>query len=56
MAIAQRENDPELELRTLANSVELEIYRGNFHESLEMCLRALELARRADKPWAEIGV
>ena len=56
MAIAQRGNDLELELCTLANSVELEIYHGIFQESLEMCLRALELARRADNPWVEMGV
>ncbi len=56
MAIAQRENDAELELRTLANAVELEIFQGNFQESLEMCLRGLELARRVDHPWAEIDL
>ena len=48
LAIAQRENETELELRTLGNAASVEMFHGNFQELSEMCLRGLELTRRVD--------
>ena len=39
MAIAQREGDTELELRTLGNAAIVDELHGNFNESLEKSLR-----------------
>ena len=56
LAIAQRENDTELELRTLGNAASVDVFHGNFQDSLEKSLRGLDLARRVDDPWAEVNV
>ena len=56
LAIAHRENDTELELRTLGNAAYVEAFQGNYQESLDMSLRGLELARRVDNPRAEMNV
>ena len=56
LAIAQREGDTELELRTLGNAAIVDTFHGHFNESLEKSLRGLELARRVDNPRAELGV
>ena len=55
LAIAQRENDSELELRTLVNGSYVETFHGNFQEATEMSLRGLDLARRVDNPRVELG-
>ena len=56
LAIAQREGDTELELRTLGNAAIVDELHGHFHESLEKSLRGLEVARRVDNPRAELSV
>ena len=56
LAIAQREGDTDLELRTLGNAAGVDTFHGHFHESLEKSLRGLELARRVDNPRAELSV
>jgi tetratricopeptide (TPR) repeat protein len=53
LAIAQRENDAELELRTWGNAALVALLSGNYPESLEKSLRGLEVARRVDNPGAE---
>ena len=55
LAIAQRENDSELELRTLVNGSYVETFHGNFQEATEMSLRGLDLARCADNSRVELG-
>ncbi len=37
-------------------SAGVETFQGNYKQSLEMCLRGLELARRVDNPRAELNV
>jgi class 3 adenylate cyclase/tetratricopeptide (TPR) repeat protein len=54
MAIAQRESDPGLEMRTLANAAEVEAYYNHGEESLQNGLRAVALAGRVDDPDAEL--
>jgi tetratricopeptide (TPR) repeat protein len=56
MAIAHREDDTELELRTLANAASVDGFHGNHRESLEKSLLGLELASHVDNPRAEMGV
>ncbi len=56
LAIAQRENDRDLELRTLGNAAGVDTFHGHFQESLEKSSRGLELARRVDNPRAELNV
>ena len=56
LAIAQREGDTELELRTLGNAAGVDLFHGHFHESLEKSLRGLELAHRVDNPRAELSL
>ena len=55
LAIAQREGDVSLELRTLANAANVDYFHLRFQEALEKSLRAIELARRADDPRAEVS-
>ena len=56
LAIAQREADAELELRTLGNAAAVDMYHYRYLESLEKGLRGLELARGVDNPQAELAV
>ncbi len=56
LAIAERENDKELELRTLGNAGQVELFHGNYQKSLEMNLRGVELARRVENAPAELNV
>ena len=56
LAIAQRENDTELELRTLANGANVDTFRCNFNESLEKSWLGLELVGQVDNPQAEISL
>ena len=56
LAIAQRENDADLELRALADAAYVDAFQGEYHESLEKSLRSLELARRVDNPRAVLNV
>jgi tetratricopeptide (TPR) repeat protein len=54
LAIAQREGDLHLEMRTLAESAYVDIFHLHFQECLEKSQRAIELARRLDEPAAEM--
>jgi len=56
LAVAHRENDTELEVRTLGNAANVLAFHGHYHESLEMRSRGLELARRVDDPSNEFIV
>lgn len=50
MAIAQREKDAAMEIRTLANGAIVDVYHLRYQEGLDKSLRAIELTRRADSP------
>ena len=56
MVIAQREDDADLELRTLGNAASVDTFECQFQAALEKGLRGLELARLLDNPRAELGV
>jgi tetratricopeptide (TPR) repeat protein len=56
LAIAQREKDPALEMRTLANAANVHFYHLRPQEVLEKGLRAIELARHANDPRTEVLV
>jgi tetratricopeptide (TPR) repeat protein len=53
-AIAQRQGDVALELRSLADAAETLGYRHRYQEALEKALRATELAASADDPRSEM--
>ena len=55
LAIAEREDDIALELRTLVNSSTVGFYFLRYHQSLEKSLRAIDLARSANDPYAEVS-
>jgi len=55
LAIAQREGDAALEMRTLTNAVPVDYYHFRYQDGLEKGLRAVELASRIDNPLAEIN-
>ena len=55
LAIAQREGDAALELRTLASGCSLDVLHLRPEEGLVKALRAIELARRVDAPQAEVA-
>ena len=54
LAIARREGDETLELRTLAGAAELAYMNIREEESLQWSLSAIELARRIDDPRSEV--
>ena len=53
LAIAEREADVALEMRTLANAADTDWYQLRSQEVLRKSLRAIELARRANDPRTE---
>ena len=53
LAIAQREQDTAMEMRTLANGAFVDVYHLRYREGLEKSLRAIEMTRRVDDPQAE---
>ncbi|MCH8297792.1 MAG: protein kinase [Chloroflexi bacterium] len=53
LAIAQRENDEALEMRTLAAASDADFYRLRWSDVLEKNIRVVELARRANDPHSE---
>jgi len=53
LAIAQRENDQALEMRTLAAASDADFYRLRWSAVLERNVRVVELARRANDPHSE---
>ena len=54
LAIAQREGDTELELRTLASACSLNLLHLRLEDCLEKALRAIDLATLVDAPQAEV--
>jgi tetratricopeptide (TPR) repeat protein len=54
LAIAQREKDPALELRTLANATVVDFHHLRWQECVEKGLQAVALTSRADDPQAEV--
>lgn len=50
LAIAKKEQDEALELRTLANSVDSSFYNFQFEEAMSNGLRAIELSQRINDP------
>jgi tetratricopeptide (TPR) repeat protein len=54
LAIAQREQDPALELQTLAFAARDQDRTLRYQESLETSLRAIDLAKAVDEPRAEV--
>ncbi|MCH8282814.1 MAG: hypothetical protein IIC96_19295, partial [Chloroflexi bacterium] len=54
LTIARREGDAALEMRTLADSANADLYQLRWRECLEKGLQAIELAHRADEPYAEV--
>ena len=55
LAIARREQDPALELRTLAEAARVDRFDLHSQESLSKSRRAIELLRRFDDPEAEVA-
>ena len=53
LAIAEREGDAALEMRTLANSADADWYQLRSQEVMRKSLRAIELARRTNDPRTE---
>ena len=53
LAIARREGDPALEMRTLVAAGHAEASHLHFQESLEYDLQAIELSSRVDEPFEE---
>jgi len=54
LAIAQREGDVGLELRTLAGAVNVDAYHLRWRECLEKSPGAIELAQGVDDPYSEL--
>ncbi|MFQ6025972.1 MAG: helix-turn-helix transcriptional regulator [Dehalococcoidia bacterium] len=54
LAIAEREKDPVLEMRTLVASIDADWYQLRPGEALEKSLRAIDLARRANDTQNEV--
>ena len=55
LAIAQREGDTALEMRTLDNAVPVDSYHFRYKDGLEKGLRVIELASHVDNPLAEMN-
>jgi DNA-binding CsgD family transcriptional regulator/tetratricopeptide (TPR) repeat protein len=55
LAIARRESDVNLEMRTLAAWADVDYFHLHLAESLEKSLRVIELARHADDPPLEVN-
>ena len=53
MVIARRESDVALELKTLAGTARADILQLSWRKCIENGLQAIDLARRADAPYAE---
>ncbi|MGH2541162.1 MAG: hypothetical protein ACRDIB_00100, partial [Ardenticatenaceae bacterium] len=53
LAIARREGDAALEVRTLANATDVESYHLNWDEALRLSLQAIELSGSADDLYSE---
>jgi len=53
LAIAQRENNEGLEMRTLAAASDVDFYRLRWSDALEKNVRVVELAQRANDPHSE---
>jgi tetratricopeptide (TPR) repeat protein len=53
LAVAQQQEDPALEMRTLVAGACVEFTSSNFERSLEWNLRAIRLAERVDQPYDE---
>jgi len=53
LAIAQREKDAAMEMRTLANGSIVDVYHLHYKEGLDKSLKAIEMARRVDAPQDE---
>ena len=50
LAIAQREKDAAMEMRTLANGSIVDVYHLHYEEGLDKSEKAIEMARRVDAP------
>ena len=55
LAIAQREGDTALEIRTLANAVSVDYFHFRYQDALEKGLRVIELASHLNNPLAEMN-
>ena len=53
LAIAQREKDAAMEMRTLANGSIVDLYHLHYEEGLDKSEKAIEMARRVDAPQDE---
>ena len=54
LAIARREGDPVLEMRTLADAANVDLIHLRFQESLDKSMRAIDLAGRTDDPHTKV--
>ena len=54
LSIAKREGDVALEMRTLADAANVDLYESRWQECLSKALRSIELAQRTDEPYTEI--
>ena len=55
LVTAEKEQDRVLEMRTLANGVEVDVWQLRWHEAVERGQRTIELARRLDYPHVEVA-
>jgi hypothetical protein len=53
IAIARRENDLALELKTTIQAAYVEVYHLRWQPALEQSLKSIELVKLSDDPWAE---
>ena len=53
LAIARRDNDGALEARILSGAIEVAALHLHYQDSLETCMRAIELAQSLDDPYTE---
>lgn len=54
LEIAERTGDPVLEMRTLVDGADVDIYHGDWSSGLKRAFRAVELAPRANDPRSEM--
>ena len=53
LAIAQREKDAAMEMRTLANGAMVDLYHLRYQEGLDKSRKAIQMARQVDAPQVE---
>ena len=55
LAIAAREEDAGLEMRTLANAAHVHYFQARFQEALQASLQSIQLSQQVDDWWSELS-